>query len=128
MPLTNGEYVIFALVALFIGPVLMLAAHGCSALLGPLGCVFMLPLIVLMLVPAAVIHLMTPVLRACGRRMPSIDSAQSPLTVTLLFWPLTLAPVHFLSFRALGWPQWGFALLAVGAALVTVAAVCWHSR
>jgi hypothetical protein len=46
-------------------------------------------------------------------RQPSLGgfSAMGPALAISLIWPLTLAPLHWLSYRLLGWGGWGFLLL-----------------
>jgi hypothetical protein len=42
---------------------------------------------------------------------------------TGFLWPLTLAPLHWLNFRALRWGKWSYAGLLVGANVIVAAAV-----
>ena len=58
-----------------------------------------------------------------GRQPPlgGFSAMGSALAISLI-WPLTLAPLHWLSYRVLDWGGWGFLLLflLVGAAIAFV--------
>ena len=60
-----------------------------------------------------------PAVRLLGRQPPvnGFSSMGSALAVSLI-WPLTLSPLHWLSYRVLGWSSWGYAGLLLGTGLV----------
>jgi hypothetical protein len=97
MPLTNGEYVLFALLTLLMGPCLafFFTFFWSIGLLGPLH-------------------------RLLGSDWPERRDA---ILCALFLWPLTLAPVHFLNFRVLGWPGWACLLLMFASFLLVACAV-----
>ena len=113
MPHTNGEYAIFALVTLFMGPCLVLVTFFFW---------FVLPF---HLVITYLLGLLVPVVRLLGRE-PTLDQPGSgPLVGVLFFWPLTLAPVHFLNYRVLGWPGWACLLLMLASAVLVAIVVLY---
>jgi hypothetical protein len=101
VPLTNAEYAIFALITLFAAPGVVVLTFLCW---------FVLPFHLLI---TYLLGFLVPVVRLLGRE-PTLDQPGSgPLVGVLFFCPLTLAPMHFLNFRVLGWPGWAYLLLVL---------------
>jgi hypothetical protein len=67
-------------------------------------------------VTALLMFLAAPPLRWLGYHPPvgSWSGLGTAMWVGL-FWPLTLAPLHWLNFRGLGWGKWGYAGLLFAA-------------
>lgn len=88
-----------------------LATVGLAALSGLAS--FFNPVTLLLMQVAA------PAVRLLGRQPPlgGFSSIGSALAVSVL-WPLTLAPLHWLSFRVLGWNAWGYVGLILGLGVV----------
>jgi hypothetical protein len=60
-----------------------------------------------------------PVIRLLGK-LPADQSwsAMGTYMWTSIFWPLTLAPLHYLNYQVLKWPHWGFGGLFLGTGIV----------
>src|SRR5262245_57774921 len=111
MPLTNVEYVLFALFTLFMGPALVVVTF------------FLWMILPFHMLITAFLRRLAPVVRLLGRN-PTLDEPGSgPLVGTLFFWPLTLAPIHFLNFRVLEWPGWACILMMLASVFVVATAV-----
>lgn len=70
-------------------------------------------------VTGLLLFLAAPPLRLLGYHPPVEGwSALGPVMFIGALWPLTLAPLHWLSFRVLRWGKWGYAGLLLAANLL----------
>jgi hypothetical protein len=111
MPLTNTEYVLFALVTLFLCPVLAWITLFCWMYVR-----------ILLVIPLLVIGLLAHLVRLSGRN-PYLYEESDMLAAVQFLWPLTFAPVHFLNYRVLGWSGGACLLLMFASWLVVAFAI-----
>jgi hypothetical protein len=96
-PVSIGEYLLFALLTVFMsaGFVVLSMILECTQRI-----VFPVPLNPLKLFLLAA----TPPVRLFREPPASFGGRFNALVMVSVFWPLTLAPLHFLGYRVLGWP------------------------
>ncbi len=83
-------YFIFGLVSLILAPISALCAF-----FNPFGLMFQ--------------AVADPAVRLLGFNPPTGWSSIGSVMTVNFIWPLTLAPLHWMNFRALHWNTWGYA-------------------
>jgi hypothetical protein len=106
VPLSTGEYLIFGLLT-------ALASVG--------------GVVLWMINPLTwFLHATAPFVRLLGRNAHADGwGAFHPMLGLYFLWPLTLAPLHYLNFRALEWPSAGYLGLALAAGFVISFIALW---